>query len=271
MNLKKSIEEIDLVFFDLETTGLKAEDGDSICEIGALKVRTVNIIDKFYSLVNPKKSVPYEAYRIHKISDEELHNAPYFEEVIEKFLQFLHNSVVCAYNAEFDMDFLNQELSRIHYPPLELPVLDILSMARKTIRLPRYNLAAIISFFHIETKASHRALEDAYGTLQAFFKLKETVKGRGLDSLQDFISLYGLNNKVFRLQEKPKILLLKEAITKGVFIDIRYFSYESIVEHQKVKPIHLSRENNNFYLWCRSAKDAHCRIQLNRILAIDIV
>ena len=67
MDLNKNIEDFDLVFLDVETTGLDVVVGDAICEIGACKVRARETIDTFETLVNPKKSVPPEAYLIHMI------------------------------------------------------------------------------------------------------------------------------------------------------------------------------------------------------------
>src|SRR4030042_782282 len=110
MDLNKPIEQYELVFLDLETTGLNAVIGDAICEIGALKTRERKITDKFHSLVNPKKNIPEEAFRVHKISDSDVKFAPPFEKIADKLIAFVRESVVCAYNVEFDMGFINHHL-----------------------------------------------------------------------------------------------------------------------------------------------------------------
>ena len=106
MDLNRNIEDFDLVFFDLETTGLDVNKGDAICEIGALKLHNRKIVDKFESLINPKKPIPEEAYRIHKISDADVKGAPHFEQIADRLVAFFKDSIILAYNIEFDLSFL---------------------------------------------------------------------------------------------------------------------------------------------------------------------
>lgn len=271
MNLRRSIETFDLIFLDLETTGL-IPVGDSICEIGALKIKERKVIDKFHSLINPKRNISYEAYFIHGISDEELKDAPSFEQVVDKFLIFLRDSVICVYNAEFDMSFIQGELARISHPSLQLPVMDILCMARRTLRLPKYNLGAIAQFFGIKSPHRlHRALDDAAVTSRVFFKLRDILKEKKLENLDDFISLYGFNNEVFKLKEEPKVFLIKEAITKGAILKTRYFSFGNTMREEKLKPLNLFQEKKNFYLWCENSRTSEFRLNLNRILEVEII
>ena len=272
MDLNKNIEDFDLVFLDVETTGLDVVVGDAICEIGACKVRARETIDTFETLVNPKKSVPPEAYLIHKISDDDLKDAPYFEKIIDKLTSFLDNSVVCAYNAEFDIGFINHEARRRDLSAIELPVLDILCMARKTLKVPRYRLEYIADFFNIGyQKSLHRALHDARVASEVFFKLRDILKEKKLDMLAEYISLFGVNNAVFKSKEEPKVDAIKEAITKGTIVKIRYFSYNNTMEEEEVRPLNFFQENKNFYLWCQNVKEQGFRININRIFSIEIV
>lgn len=272
MDLKKNIEDFDLVFFDLETTGLDVLAGDSICEIGAVKIRSREDVDKFHTLVNPGKSMPVEAFRIHHIGDEDVKNAPYFEAIIEKFIDFLKDSVILAYNIEFDLGFINYKLKQMNKQPLELPAIDILSMARKTLRLPRYNLGEIVSFFNIEYSGKlHRAMQDASIAAKVFFKLRDILREGSLDALGDFISLYGLNNGHFKTKEEPKIQLLKKAIDEKVPLKARYFSYQNTMENEEIKPLNLSQEHKGFSLWYESKQGKNIRIDLNRIFEVETV
>jgi DNA polymerase III epsilon subunit family exonuclease len=270
MDLKKSIEEFDLVFLDLETTGLDVFKGEAICEIGAFKVKERKVIDRFHTLVNPKKDIPYPAYLIHKISNEEVKKAPFFEEIALDLVGFLKNSVVCAYNVEFDLGFLNEELRRINQPPIELCAIDILKMAKKNLKLPRYNLRAISSFFNLKFNSTHRALEDAFLALKVFFKLRDILKEKGIDSLEDYLSLYGLNNKVFTDHRDKKIALLKEAILKGDNLLIKYFLFQKIYE-KKIKPQEVFLENENWYLLYENLNKEKQRINLKNLLKIEII
>lgn len=272
IDLKKNIEDVDLVFLDLETTGLDVIEGDAICEIGALKVRNRDIVDKFQTLVNPGKRIPHEVYLIHKISDEDVKDAPRFSDVVEATSAFLKDCVVCAYNAEFDVGFINRESHRIKFQPPELPVLDVLVMARKTVKLPRYNLEYVAKFFNVDYSSGfHRAINDSHIAFQVFLKLRDILKERNLEILEEYLSLFGMNNEIFRLKEEPKIMAIKEAISKGIYLKIRYFSYQNTIEEEKVKPINFFQEKKSFYLWCQNSKNTSFRININRIFNIEIV
>ena len=268
MDLNKNIDDFDLVFFDLETTGLDAVMGDSICEIGAVKIRGKDTVETFQTLVNPKKNIPQEVQRIHGISDKDVEGAPYFEGVVDKFIYFLQDSIILAYNIAFDMKFLGQELKRINYPRIELPAIDVLNMARTMLTLPRYKLTAIAQHFNIETKTSHRALEDAACSAKVFFNLREQFREKGINSLANFVSLYGFDNEFYRRKEGPKISALKEAIDRKNKLNIKLFSYERLIRKEYIIPLKLERERNYLYLWYQNSESNTLRIETNRILDI---
>ena len=271
MDFKKRIEDFYLVFLDLETTGLNAVIGDSICEIGALKVKDGKIVDKFHSLVNPKKSVPKEAYSIHKISDEELKGAPYFEEVSDKLVYFLKDCVICAYNAGFDMGFINHQLRKIDCVPLNMVAVDILSMARDALKLSRYNLEAVANHFNIDCSGGlHRALDDALIAYKVFLKLKGIFKQRKIETLEEFVSLYGLESEVFKSKEDQKMLVFNEAIDRNVPLKIKYFPLNSAMEEGTIIPLRVVQEKKRFSLLCQKPKELSFRINLNRIFEVEI-
>jgi len=272
MDLTRNIEDFDLVIFDLETTGLDAVTGDSICEVGAFKVRDRKIIDKFHSLVNPNRSMPDQAYDVHKISEEELKDAPYFEAIADKFVSFLGESVICAYNIKFDIGFINNHLKKFNRSPLELPAVDILSMARDALKLPRYNLGATAEFLNIDcSQGLHRALGDASIAYQIFIKLLDIFKEKRIGKLGEFISLYGLSNEIFKLKEEKKTLLLNAAIEKRATLGIKYFSPNNTVEDEEVLPLRLLQEDRHFYLLCQGNKANSSQIKLNRILKVEVL
>jgi DNA polymerase III epsilon subunit family exonuclease len=272
MDLNRDIEDFNLVFFDLETTGLDAVKGDCICEIGALKWHKRKIIDKFHTLINPQRPIPQEAYLIHKIADKDVCGAPTFGNIADNFIAFLKDSILLAYNIEFDLSFINYELSKIGRSIPELPTIDILCMARKTLSLEKYNLGAVASFFNIEdTGKLHRALNDSFAAAWIFFKLRGILKENKLNNLGDFVSLYGLTNNIFKSKEGPKVALIKEAMAKQLFLRVRYFSYRNTMEEEEIKPISFSQENNNHFLWCSSKSNKSWRININRFLDMKIV
>lgn len=272
MDLTKNIEDFDLVFLDLETTGLDAITGDSICEIGMLKVRGREIVDKFHSLVNPRKSMPSQAYEVHKISDQELKDAPYFEEVADKLAAFLNNCVVFAYNIGFDMGFINRQLQRMGRVSLDLPTVDILSMARDLLKLSRYNLEATAKSFDVDcSQGLHRASNDALVAYRIFLKLMDILKEKKIEKLGEFVSLYGLSNEIFKSKEDRKIIFFKKAMDDRAILGIKYFSSANIVEEEEVLPLRVFQEGRYCYLLCQSEDEGSLRIKLNRIFSIKTV
>lgn len=273
MDLTKPLEDYQLAFLDLETTGLDVVMGDAICEIGVVKVKQRKVTDKFHSLINPKVNMPPAAYQIHKISDQELKNAPLFESIADKLQIFLKDCVLCAYNVGFDLGFIDQSLKKMNYPALNLPAIDILAMAREALDLPRYNLATVAKSLDIDCGGGlHRALDDALVTYQVFLKIIDTFKAGGIECLQDYISLYSCNNEIFRVKQDRKMALLKEAVNKNSKIGIKYFSNFGSLETKQILPLRILREGRFFYLLCQAegAKESH-RIALRRVLDIQTV
>ena len=271
MDLTKNIEDFNLVFLDLETTGLDVVTGDSLCEVGAFKVREGKIIDEFYSLVNPGKNMPPQAYKIHKISDQELKGAPYFEEIADKLIAFLNGCVVCAYNVGFDVGFINYQLRKMGRLPPELPAIDILSMARGLLKLHRYNLETTAKFLNIDCgQGMHRALSDAMVAYKIFLKLNNILKEKGIKKLDEFVSLYGLVNEIFKPKEGRKILLLEEAVDNKAILEIRYFSSSNAIEEEKILPLRVSQQDKRPYLLYQGGDKGSSHLELNRILNIRV-
>lgn len=270
MDLTRNIEDFNLVVLDLETTGLDVVTGDSICEIGALKVKDRKIIDKFQSLINPGRSMPVQAYAVHKISEEDLQDAPYFEEIADNFVLFLNQSVICAYNIKFDLGFINNHLRRSDRQLLELPAIDILSMARDALKLPRYNLETVAKSLDIDcSQGLHRALGDASIAYQIMVKLLDIFKTKEIVKLDEFLSLYGLNNDIFKSKEEEKILAFNDVIEKKASLTIKYLSPENILKKEVILPLRILQEDRYFYLLYQGDGENSSRIKLSRILGIE--
>ncbi len=270
MDFKRNIEDYQLIFLDLETTGLDALMGDAICEIGALKVEGRGIVDKFHTLVNPKKSIPKEAYRVHKISDEEVKYAPYFEKVADKLINFMKDGVVLAYNVGFDMGFVDHHLKSMGHDTLAVPAVDILAMARDALQLSRYNLQVVAQFLDIDcSNGLHRASDDALVAYQVFLKLLDIFTQKGVRTLEQFLSLYGFNNEFFISQQNQKIRILEEAIDNRSQLSMQYFSLKKSVEEEKVVPLKLFREDRFWYLLYQGQSENTARLRSNHILKVE--
>lgn len=191
MNLNKNIQDCFLAFLDLETTGLLA-DRSYICEVAAFKVYQQKVLDKFSTLVRPHHKVPYAAFCIHQISDQDLIGAPYFESIAPQLIDFLSDSILCAYNVTFDLGFINYQLVKNNQKPLSIPYIDILAMARDALELKSYKLESVAQFFGLTSDIQfHRAESDAYITYLVFSKLIRILSKKQSIQAKELISRYG--------------------------------------------------------------------------------
>ena len=102
----------DYVVIDLETTGLSPKY-EKIIEIGAVRIRNGEVSDTFSTFVNPGKSLPPRITELTGINEAELVNAPYIEEILDEFLDFIGDDVLMGHNLLFDYSFIKKFAFRI--------------------------------------------------------------------------------------------------------------------------------------------------------------
>ncbi len=203
----------------------------------------------FHSLVNPKKAIPKEISRIHNIFDSDVVGAPYFEEVVDKLLYFFGNSVLCAYNIGFDLGFINYELKKINYPVVDLPSIDILSIARKTfVGLEKYSLISVANHLNVDAKRLHRALDDAQTAKEIFLRAKDILRRKNITAIEDFITLYGFTNDFFKKSQAPKMELINRSIFAKTLLKVNYLSFTGNVRTLVIIPTELSVGGKQTYL-----------------------
>jgi DNA polymerase-3 subunit epsilon len=147
----------DFTIIDVETTGLTPFSSE-IIEFAAIKVRDLEIVDEFSTLCNPV--VPIENSRIHGIKDKDVKNYEYFIGYIPEILEFIGDDTITAYNAPFDIEFVNSYLTS----DLKNQIFDVLETARNYDTRDSFKLEKVKKDLEIETK-SHRALDDCRTTL----------------------------------------------------------------------------------------------------------
>jgi DNA polymerase-3 subunit epsilon len=155
------------IFLDTETTGLDAEGGDRIVEIGCVEMvaRRLTGNHRHYYL-NPQRSSHPDALRVHGLSDEFLADKPRFDEVAEELLGFLAGAEIVIHNAPFDVGFLDRELRRCGRGPLQEHVgaiTDSLLLARELYPGKSNSLDALCKRLSVDNSARtlHGALLDA--------------------------------------------------------------------------------------------------------------
>ena len=153
------------IVFDTETTGLDPKDGHRVVEIGCLElVDRVWTGATFHEYINPDRSMPEDAFRIHGISEEMLADKPRFNEIAPKFVDFVGDAVLVAHNASLAMRFINWELQNAGLPALSMDkVVDTLAIARKRFPGAGNSLDALCRRFEVDNtdRTLHGALIDS--------------------------------------------------------------------------------------------------------------
>lgn len=153
------------IVLDTETTGLDPKAGHRIVEIGCVElVNHVATDETYWQYVNPERDMPDEAFRVHGLSAEFLADKPLFAEIADAFLAFIGDAPLIIHNADFDMGFLNAELTKLGHGPLDMErAVDTVRMARRKFPGSPANLDALCRRFQIDNtdRELHGALKDA--------------------------------------------------------------------------------------------------------------
>ena len=174
------------IVLDTETTGLKHEEGHRIIEIGALELNDYIPTGNHYHVrINPERDVDVEASNVHGMTAESLKNEPVFADIADEFLTFIGNDPLIIHNAEFDVGFMNAELTRIERTNINMArTKDTLIMARKKFPGSPASLDALCRRFDIDTskRQLHSALIDVYLLAEVYIEL---IGGRQLSLMED--------------------------------------------------------------------------------------
>lgn len=163
------------IVFDTETTGLEPLKGDRVVEIGGIELfNNIPTGRSFHVYINPERSMPPEAFRVHGLSDEFLSDKPRFHEIVEDFLAFIEDATLIAHNASFDIAFLNAEFIRLGHPPIAPErVIDTLMLARRKHPAGPNSLDALCSRYGIDTtkRTVHGGLVDSELLAEVYIEL----------------------------------------------------------------------------------------------------
>ena len=178
------------VVFDLETTGFSNKN-DKITEIGAVKVKNFEIVDRFNELINPEKDISYKVQELTGITNDLIKDKPTIEEILPRFMEFIGDSVLVAHNAEFDIGFINQKCKEMNIEFKNKSV-DTLMLARILLpHLKRFKLNNLTKELGVPLHNHHRAVDDAAATAQIFIKFLEMLEKKGAKKLSDVNEVLG--------------------------------------------------------------------------------
>lgn len=185
---ERPLGDVPCVVFDIETTGLRPEEGDRIVSIAGVRVRggMVKRGETFDALVNPRRSIPSSSVKFHGITDGMVAEAPPIDVVLPAFLRFADGAVLVGHQVWFDVHFLALEAARLGLPPITLvhPVLDTLVLSELVHGvLPGHSLEAVAARLRVAVRGRHSALGDALTTADIFVRLVELLKKREIVTL----------------------------------------------------------------------------------------
>ena len=152
------------VFLDTETTGLSFKEGHKIVEIACIETKDLVATGKvFHKLINPKRNVPEDAFKVHGYSSEFLNDKETFDKVADDFLDFVKDKKIIIHNAPFDLGFLNGELNVVKKKLIDNKfVIDSLDIARNKFPGLSNSLDSLCKRFNIDLsrRTKHNALLD---------------------------------------------------------------------------------------------------------------
>ncbi|MDC0409082.1 DNA polymerase III subunit epsilon [Pelagibacteraceae bacterium] len=152
------------VFLDTETTGLSFRDGHKIVEIACIETKDLVATGKvFHKLINPKRSMPNEAFKVHGFSEDFLKDKESFDQIADEFLDFIKDKKIIIHNASFDVGFLDGELGAIQKEKINKQlVIDSLEFARNKFPGSSNSLDALCKRFNVDLsrRIKHNALLD---------------------------------------------------------------------------------------------------------------
>ena len=172
------------VILDTETTGLSADNGDRIVEIGCVELLHRKLTgNNLHLYLNPGRDSHEEALKVHGLTTEFLKDKPAFEAIVHDLLAYLKDAHLIIHNAPFDLGFLNMELARVGQPPLHhhiAGVTDTLVMAKEMFPGKRNSLDALCDRLEVDNsgRVLHGALLDAELLADVYINLT-----RGQDAL----------------------------------------------------------------------------------------
>ncbi len=180
--------DLEYVVFDLETTGLRVSEGDSIIEIGAVKLKNGSIIDRFDLLIKPPKEISSEITNITGITNDMVKDAVDEEIGIKKFMEWVGDLPMVAHNARFDLSFVEMAFLKYDMGRFNNTVIDTLGLSRYLESNERFhNLATLVIRYNIDWDEDkhHRADYDSEGTAHILDKMLNKLDKNGIKTMDD--------------------------------------------------------------------------------------
>jgi DNA polymerase III epsilon subunit family exonuclease len=256
------LSQLEFLAFDTETTGLVPAQ-DRIVELSGIRFSLDGEGGTFETLVNPARSIPDAAARVHGIRDEDVADAPGADLALADFAEFCEGTILLAHNAEFDVSFLAHEAARHGISMPQLPVLDTVEISRaQRSDLPNHKLETISKALGCEASTYHRALADAQTLMSSFLKLLGDGAGerpfRWLLGLTSGALSFGPDERLW-MWLPPQLKALEAGLTRDQVVTILYEPEGKRQETRDIRPRGWMRRPGAAYLMAHSDRDGSDR------------
>jgi len=187
--LDTNLKDLSYTVFDTETTGLNPNGGDEIISIAAVRIVNNKIVykDIFEELVDPKRDIPMESYKIHGINYEMVTGKKDINTILPLFKQFTLDTVLAGHNIAFDMKMLKvkEKTTKIKFTN---PVIDTLLLSALLYPVhEQHDMESIATRLGVNIIGRHTALGDAIATAEIFLKLIPILNSNGIFTLKDAV------------------------------------------------------------------------------------
>ena len=202
------------VAFDLETTGLSPKE-DKIIEIGAVRMRGTQEVERFQTFVDPQQILDRKIVDLTGITDEMLRGAPRIEDILPKFIEFVGDSVLVAHNADFDTGFIRAACMRQGIP-YTFTSADTLILAQNLMpQLGKFKLNIVAEAMDLPEFNHHRAADDAVicGLIMSrFCQMLEEMNVHTLQQINHAMTGLRAQNRVADRHYRHIILFAKNQV-----------------------------------------------------------
>jgi len=216
------------VFLDTETTGLSFNEGHKIVEIACIETKDLIATGRvFHKIINPKRSMPDAAFKVHGFSEQFLKDKETFDEIAEEFLSFINNKKIIIHNASFDLGFLDGELISLKKEKIDRKlVIDSLVVARNKFLGTSNSLDALCKRFNIDLsrRVKHNALLDCELLREVYINLLDVKEPKfnlsSCGSDQNFSKVKYYNKEILEVSEierKKHKAFLKSDLKKNFY------------------------------------------------------
>ena len=214
----------EMVAFDIETTGLSNRTC-KIIEIGAVKIKGGEIIDRFDIFVDPEVHIPEEITALTSITDDMVKGAPKEKEAVEKFLEFAGGCMLAAHNASFDIGFIRTAAER-HSIPFENSFIDTVGLSKYVNpELKNHKLDTIVKHYKIGDFHHHRADDDAEVLARIFVIMLERLVSEGIDNFDRMVEAMGEDVDPLKLRPNHMVIFAKNKAGLKNLYKLISFSY----------------------------------------------